>query len=59
MATSFYKSQSDLAKEEILETIRDAYYKAGKEMLLQQYPHIRKYSMDKKEYKSKLLQGGI
>lgn len=59
MSTSLYKSQSDFAKEEMLELIRDSYYNAGKQMLLEKYSHIRKYSMDKEEYKGKLLQGAL
>jgi len=52
-----YKSVNDYVKSDMLKMIRNVYYDMAKEELLQKYPHIRKYFLDKEEYKNKLLAG--
>ena len=50
-----YKKSNDYVKATYLKDIRNAYYDIAKAELMKKYPHIQKYSLDKKEYQSKLL----
>lgn len=57
IGTSEYQNATDYVKAEYLSYVRNAYYEAAKAELMEEYPHIRKYDMDVKEYKLKKLLG--